>query len=62
MPAELVTVIARKKAAYVRWHGPDDERTITASSQLRVARLLRELESLTDAERAEVAAALAAAR
>lgn len=61
MPPEIL-VLARRKAALTRFYGHGDPRTLAAASQLRLARALAEIEVLTDDERAEIAAMLAAAR
>jgi hypothetical protein len=52
--------LARKKAAYTRHYGSEDERALAAASQLRVARLLAEIDSLTQDERTQLLAALTA--
>ncbi len=57
---EIVT-LARRKAAMIRHHGSDDPRTLAVAAELRVARLLHEIEThLSADERAELTAALSA--
>lgn len=53
-PAPSLITLARRKAAMTRHHGADDERALAASSELRLARLLAEIATLTDEERARL--------
>lgn len=63
MSPDLVT-LARRKAALVKHHGPDDPRALEAAAELRVTRLLRaieeELDQLTQDDRIALAAVLGA--
>jgi hypothetical protein len=54
-----ITALARRAAALSSHHGPDDKRTQAAWSQWRITKLLHEIETLTDDDRAELLAALA---
>lgn len=59
--APRLTRLARRKAAMTRHHGPDHPRTRAAASELRLARLLHEIETaLSEDERAELITALTA--
>ena len=55
-----VRQLITRKAALSRYRDADDPELLAVSAELRVARLLHEIEGLTDNERAELLAALTA--
>lgn len=57
MSLPLVT-LARRKAALTRHHGTDHPRTVAVTAELRIARLLADIEALSDGERRRLLTAL----
>lgn len=55
-----VRQLITRKAALSRYRDADDPELLAVSAELRVARLLHEIEALAEAERAELLAALTA--
>lgn len=58
LAAPPLTRLARRKAALVKHHGADDPRALAAAAELRLARLLHEIEAMEEAELAELLASL----